>query len=617
MVSIKDIFEFRKNTRNNIFEILKRDIRASFTNPIVILVLIAVILLPSLYGLINIYACWNPYENTDHVQFAIANEDKGAVYEGMKINGGKDLVDMLKNNTDFEWVFVSSDELKRGVHNGTYYAGMIVPANFSESIVSITTDKPHSAILEYYVNEKYPVAAKLSDAAAKAVYNNINAEIVTFINVAAYDKLGELQAGLASGASQMSGGAVLLSNGAGQVSSGTSQVAGGANQLSSGANQLSGGADQLSTGASDLADGASQVADGTHQVATKANDVSTAVNDASTVIKEHTHSPVIHEAVDNISSKVSNVSGRLNELDNGAHSVSDGAYQLSDGANKLSGGAKELASGSDQLAQGTLSLAAGAQLLANSAASALFTASSSLAGAAAGLDEVTGLNDSQVGEYFYSPVKLDRHEEFQANSYGSQVSPFYLVLCMWVGALITCVMLKVGTSIGTNYRPHEMYLAKLSFFSIVAILQTTVTLLGCYLLGIDVHNHWVFILSCYFVALVCMGLIYSLVSVLGEVGKGIAIILLVFQISGTGGIYPVEIMNKIFGMLYPYLPMTHAINMVREAQLGLIWANYIPSFLILLGLGVAVVLASVILKRSFDKRTKFFEEKLEESNLFN
>ena len=114
-----------------------------------------------------------------------------------------------------------------------------------------------------------------------------------------------------------------------------------------------------------------------------------------------------------------------------------------------------------------------------------------------------------------------------------------------------------------------------------------------------------------------MGLIYSLVSVLGEVGKGIAIILLVFQISGTGGIYPVEIMNKIFGMLYPYLPMTHAINMVREAQLGLIWANYIPSFLILLGLGVAVVLASVILKRSFDKRTKFFEEKLEESNLFN
>ncbi|AMD17150.1 ABC transporter [Methanobrevibacter sp. YE315] len=604
MVSLRDILEFRKNTRENIFEILKLDLKSTTANPIVVLVLIAIMILPSLYGLINIYACWDPYENTDHVQFAIANEDKGAIYQGMKIDAGKDLVDMLKNNTDFEWVFVSSDELREGVHNGKYYAGMVVPANFSQSIVSITTDKPHSAILEYYVNEKTnPVAAKLADAAAKAVYNNINAEIVTFINVAAYDKLGELQDGLASGASQLSSGAVLLSNGAGQVSSGAGQVAGGANQLSSGAHQLS-------SGASELAGGASQVADGTHQVSTKANEVSTAVDDAAVVIKDHTSSPIIHEVVDNISTKVSNVSGRLNDLDNGAHAVSDGAYQLS-------GGANDLATGSDELASGTLSLAAGAELLANSAASALFTASSSLAGAAAGLDDVTGLNESQVGDYFYSPVKLDRHEEFPTHNYGSQVSPFYLVLCMWVGALITCVMLKTGTSIGTKYRPHEMYLAKLSLFSIIAILQTTITLLGCYLLGIDIHNHLVFILSCYFVAVIFMGLIYSLISVLGDVGKGIAIILLVFQISGTGGIYPVEIMNKIFGVLYPYLPMTHAINIVREAQLGLIWANYIPSFLILLGLGMAVVLISIILKRSFDKRTKYFEEKLEESNLFN
>ena len=78
---------------------------------------------------------------------------------------------------------------------------------------------------EYYVNEKAnPVAAKLADSAARAIYNNVNAEIVAFINVAAYGKLGELQSGLASGASEMSSGAVLLSNGAGQVSSGAGQV---------------------------------------------------------------------------------------------------------------------------------------------------------------------------------------------------------------------------------------------------------------------------------------------------------------------------------------------------------------------------------------------------------
>jgi YhgE/Pip C-terminal domain len=142
---------------------------------------------------------------------------------------------------------------------------------------------------------------------------------------------------------------------------------------------------------------------------------------------------------------------------------------------------------------------------------------------------------------------------------------------MWVGALITCVMINTGTSIGTKYKPHEMYFGKLLLFNIMAILQTTVSLLGAFGLGIDIKNPLLFVLSCYFVAMIFMAFIYSLISVFGDVGKGFAIILLVFQISGSGGIYPVEIMHKFFATIAPYLPMTHAIAMVREAQLGVIW----------------------------------------------
>lgn len=187
---------------------------------------------------------------------------------------------------------------------------------------------------------------------------------------------------------------------------------------------------------------------------------------------------------------------------------------------------------------------------------------------------------------------------------------------MWVGALINCVILNTGTSIGTKYRPHEMYFGKLMMFNIMAVLQTTVTLLGAYHLGIDISNPLAFVFSCYFVAIIFMGLIYSLVSLFGDVGKGIAIILLVFQISGSGGIYPVEIMSKFFGVLFPYLPMTHAISCVRESQLGLIWSNYIPSFIFLLILGIVVIIVSIILKQRFDKRTKYFEDKLYETDLF-
>ena len=602
-MDIDSLREFKRSTRANIFEIIKTDARATLSNPIVVIVLIALIILPSLYGLVNIYACWDPYENTGNVQFAIANDDRGASYKGVDVHAGDDLVKMLKNNTDFKWVFVSSDDLREGVHNGTYYAGMVVPANFSECIVSITTQDPHSAQLEYRVNEKSnPVAAKLSDSAAKAVYNNINAEIVTFINLAAYDKLGELQAGLASGASQLSAGGVLLTDGAGQVAS-------GAGQLVDGANQLSAGADQLSDGANQLADGSGQLAQGTGQAASKVNDVKEQVSDANQVVQEHSSSDWAKNEMNYIDGKTSELADNVTKLDEGAQAVHQGSVELASGSQQLSSGANELS-------QGTVSLAAGAQLLANSAASALFAASSSLAGAAGSLAEVTGVDDKKVGDYFYAPVKLDRHEEFHVNNFGSQASPFYLVLCMWVGALVTCVLLKVGSSVGTKYRPHEIYLGKLALFCTFAILQTTVTLLGCLLLGIDIYNPLVFALTCYFVALVFMILIYSLVSLFGDVGEGITIILLVFQISGTGGMYPIQIMNKIFGYLNPYLPMTHGINIVREAQLGLIWANYIPSFTVLLVLAIVVTFVSFILKQRFDKRTKYFEEKLEESNLF-
>ena len=576
------------NSRHNIYEILRTDLKSTTKNPIVIFLLIALIILPSLYGLVNIYACWDPYENTDNVPFAIANEDKGATYENVTINAGNDLVMMLKNNTKFDWVFVTSDELRQGVHEGKYYAGMIVPANFSECIVSISTDDPHSADLEYLVNEKYPVAAKLSDAAAKEVYNNINAEIVTFINVAAYDKLGELQAGLASGASQMSSGAVLLSNGAGQVAS-------GAGQLSDGASQLEDGADKLNQGANELASG-------THTATQKFDNVTGYIYEGSSIIKNQTTDPTINKIVDTIDERTNAVSG-------GVHQLDDGASQLALGSGSFKGNIS-------LLSEGTMSLAAGAELLANSAASALFMASSSLAGAAGDLASVTGLNDSQVGDYFYAPVHLERHAEFESNSYGSQVAPFYVVLSMWVGAIISCVILNTGTSIGTKYRPHEMYFGKLMMFNIMAVLQTTVTIIGAYHLGIDIVNPLAYVFSCYFVAIIFMGLIYSLVSLFGDVGKGIAIILLVFQISGSGGIYPVEIMSKFFGTLFPYLPMTHAIACVREAQLGLIWSNYIPAFIYLLILGVAIVIVSIILKQRFDKRTKYFEDKLYETDLF-
>ena len=658
--------EFKLGRRLNLHhvsQLLKKDFKDVFTkNPIVVVTLLAIIILPSLYALINIQACWDPYENTGNLEFAVANLDKGASFNGEDLNVGDQLEDELKRNDDFYWTFVSENELREGVKNGSYYAGIVIPKNFSSSIKSITSDDPHSAELEYVVNRKTnPMASKLSDSAARAVYNKVNAHIVQFIDVAAYSKLGQLQSALAAGASQMSSGAGQLSSaaskvqsgaskvksGASQVNDGASKVKSGANDLEKGAGKVTAGASKVKSGASQVNDGASKVKSGSSEVSSSADKISAGSTQVQSSAKQLDESvdenllpdqvkPVVHGSKElaNASSDLAGASSQLAQgssklanssadLANGASGVADGASGVAegasgvaDGASKLANGSNQVASGSSQLAEGSVSLAAGSALLANSASSALFSASSGLSGAATSLSSITGVDEDEVGDYIYSPVTLKENELYTVPNYGSEVSPFYLVLSMWVGAIITCVMLRTGQSTGTKYTPSEMYFGKLLIFLVMAILETTVTLIGAFILGIKVANPILFILSAYFIALIFMLICYSLISALGHVGKGLAVIWLVFQISGTGGIYPIQLMGPMLQAISPYMPMTHGITLLRESALGLVWSNYIPSFVTLIAMALITLVLALIVKMFADKRAHWFEEKLNETDLF-
>ena len=590
-----------------IAEIMKNNFKGAFSNPIVVIVLIGVIILPSLYALLNIQACWDPYGNTGDVPFAIANLDEGASFNDKDINVGKELVKDLKKNDKFKWTFVSEDDLRRGVYNGTYYAGIVIPKNLSENIVSITGDNPQQAKLEYVVNMKTnPVATKLTDSGANAVYTSLNAKIVEIIDIAAYQKLGELQAGLAEGAKKLANGGKQLQAGNAKVQAGANQVKNGESQVKDGANQVKSGASALNDGASQLKQGSDQLSDGASQVEKGSEELSAAVDPS--LIPD---GPIKDYAEGNV--KLADGSSQVAE---GGKQLANGANQLADGGSQLANGTVQVAEGSSKLAEGSVSLASGASLLSNGATNALFAASSSLGSTANTLGGITGIDEDTLGDYFLSPVQLERNELFPVNSYGSDVSPFYLVLSMWVGAVITCVMLKPGTSQGTKYSPFEMYFGKLLTYIIMSILQACVTIGGCYLLGIQIVNPILFIASCILVSMIFMILIYSIISAIGTVGKAIGVILLVLQISATGGIYPIQIMHPFFKALYPYMPMTYGITLVREAQLGVVWSNYIPALIILLAIGCLTITAAVIIKEKLDKPSHYFEEKLEESGLF-
>ena len=611
----------KRSVIENIREIIVGDFKGAFSNPVVIIVLIGLIILPSLYALLNIDACWDPYGNTGEVEFAIANLDEGATFQDEKINVGNELEKDLRKNDKFKWVFVSEDELRDGVYNGDYYAGIVIPKNLSKNIVSIMTDNPQQAKLEYVVNMKEnPVAAKLTDSGSNAVYNSLNSKIIQIINLAAYGKLGELQEGLASGASKLSSGGSQLQAGAAKVSDGASQVADGEGQIVDGSSAVQDGASQVQQGASDLNDGVSKVEegssavqDGASQVQQGAEELDSAVD--SSLIPEGPVKEYV-EGVSQLSDGAGQVAGGASRLADGSVALAEGSSKLANGSSDVAGGASRLADGSVALAEGSLSLAAGSQLLSNSAAQALFTAAGSLGSSADALADITGIDEELLGDYFYAPVKVDRHELFPVPDYGSQVSPFYLVLSMWVGGLITCALIKPGVSKGTKYTPLEMYLGKLVIFNIMSILQAAVTITGAYILGIYIQHELLFILSVMLVSVVFMTLIYSLVSALGDVGKAIGVVLLVIQISGTGGIYPVEIMAPFFGVMNPYLPMTYAIRLIRESQLGFIYSNYMPALVMLLAILVMTVIIMLIVKEQADKQAHYLEERLEDSGLF-
>lgn len=590
-----------------IAELMKSDFKSAFANPIVTVVLIAIIILPSLYALINIEACWDPYEKTDNVPFAIANLDKGAEVEGQPLNVGNELVKDLKNNSKFDWTFVTEDELRDGVNKGEYYAGIIIPKNLTENIVSITGDNPEQAKLEYVVNIKAnPVANRLTDAGANAVYNALNAKIVQFIDLAAYDKLGELQEGLSSGASQLSSGGAQLQSGAAQVSSGAGQVSSGAGQVSSGAKQVEDASKNVEDYSTQIQEGADTATSASEQLQEGAEEIQGTVDPSLMP-----DGPVKDYAEGN-----AELAEGSSQLAKGSAELAEKSGELAQGSAELAQGSAELAQGSTQLAQGSVSLAAGAQLLGNSAAQALFAASAGLASTADTLSALTGINETLLGDYFFAPIKMDRHEVFPVPDYGSAVAPFYLVLSMWVGALITCVLIEPKSSAGTSYSPFEMYAGKLMIYVILSIFQICVTLFGAYMLGVHVENYPLFIASSMLVSVVFMILIYSIISAIGTVGKGVVVILLVFQISGTGGIYPIEIMPSLFQTLYHYMPMTYAITLVRESQLGVVWSNYWPALIILLAIGIISVIVAIIIKEKADKASKYFQERLEESNLF-
>lgn len=237
------------------------------------------------------------------------------------------------------------------------------------------------------------------------------------------------------------------------------------------------------------------------------------------------------------------------------------------------------------------------------------------------LEALISGDKSAISTFLAAPVSLDTHKIYEIANYGSSMAPFYSVLSIWIGGIVLVAMLKVNVSENCtkglkNVKLHQIYFGRFITFMIVGLFQSTLIALGDLLyLGIQCEHPFLFLLGCWFSSLVFVNIIYTLTVSLGDIGKAVSVILLVVQVAGTGGTFPIEVAPSFFRAVYPLLPFTHSMAALRETVGGMYGMNYwidLGKLAIFLGISLIV---GLVLRKPIIKANDAFTEKLEETKL--
>ncbi|WP_303873560.1 YhgE/Pip domain-containing protein [Eubacterium ramulus] len=237
------------------------------------------------------------------------------------------------------------------------------------------------------------------------------------------------------------------------------------------------------------------------------------------------------------------------------------------------------------------------------------------------LESIISGDRSSISSFLAAPVSLKTHKVYEIANYGSSMAPFYSVLSIWIGGIVLVAMLKVNVSDKCtegleNVKLYQVYFGRFITFLIVGLFQSTLIALGDLLyLGIQCEHPFLFLLACWFSSIVFVNIIYTLTVSLGDIGKAVSVILLVVQVAGTGGTFPIEVAPKFFQAVYPLLPFTHSMAALRETVGGMYGMNYWIDLGKLAIFLVISLIVGLVLRKPIIKLNDAFTEKLEETKL--
>ena len=712
----------------NILKIYTDDIKKIFTNYAALIVFIALSILPSLYAWFNIKASWDPYgkEATSQIKIGVVNKDKGAELKGEFKNIGNQIIDQLKENDVMGWQFVSEKEAVKAVEEGSYYAMITIPEEFSENILSLITDDIKKGKIIYTVNEKVnAIAPKITVKGATAVQENVNKTVIETVSDIVlstakdlgievegqlpkldnlYDKLVEIQSkfkdlyettdlaydgvnkvadlvtnlqndiplitdtlnstkGLATNlidfisksqteinniAPTIKTDIGLVRDLADEVSSYVDVVINAINTGSENANVLLG---NLNTKVSGLRDyltsirvlvekinGHSQngaLSDVLNNLITAENTLNQLYNEIESIKNSLANGNLID------TSKLENVKTVLNDVSN----IAGNLYEKFD--TEILGNINTILNTANDSAKSALEILQRAQdklpkveeilttvsALCNKGNEGIKYAKDNLPRAEEIVNEVTSkvakIKDSsdlkdllkliannveERSNYLTSPVELEENSLYPMRNYGTAMTPFYSVLSLWVGMTLLVSMFSVEAH--GEYNHMEVYFGKLLLFLTIGMTQALIVALGdLYLLKIYCVNPALFVTGILFTSITFVAIVYSLVSVFGNVGKVTAIILLVLQVAGSGGTFPIQLTPKFFQIINPFLPFTYAISFARESIGGVVQSVLVKDIVIMLIYIVVAILISIFLKKPINNLLSGFTKKFHESGL--
>ncbi|CAM3047882.1 YhgE/Pip domain-containing protein [Prescottella defluvii] len=587
-----------------------------------------IILMPLLYGAMYLWAFWNPFGAVNKIPAAIVNNDTGRTATGQQVDAGDQVVKSLIESGQLDLTEVSQNDATEGLSSGKYYYTITIPDNFSAAVESPNGDNPEKADLIFTFNDANNyLATIIGQDASEQVIGQVNSTIgaqgvgtvLTGLQTAgsglkqAADGAGQLASGidtakggadqLASGATELSTNMVTARDGSAQLAAGASQLATAIdgvtgpllNALDSGTVQSIGGqvaqlrqsiealdaklpqSTQLPPGAQTAVD---LLAGNADPISQRALAALTAVAPPqlqadTTALRAEIQRiggdarALEYQVVDpssplqrglamlqggQIAGDVQQLRSGVDELNTGAATLHSGLIQLTDGSIQLSGGANQLSSGMVELQTGSHQLA------------------DALAQGAGQVPEWTDEQRTETANTLSTPVALKQETNNAASTFGTGFAPFFLSLALFVGGIITWMLLTPLQSrptvggVGLYRTVLASYWPALLVGVLQVIVMYTVVHFG---VGLDVTHVVGTVLFLILVSATYLAMIQAFNAVFGvAVGRVVTLAFLMLQLVSAGGIYPVPTTAKPFQYIHPFDPMTYTVNGLRQLTVG-------------------------------------------------